>query len=209
MDVIRLNREAWDRIGEDVASPYLQNPEYVRAFARFCELLPENAVVLDLGCGPGLPFTRALVDRGFRVLGVDFSETMIGAARRNVPEADYLRTSMTDIDFPPIFDGIFSGYSMLCLDPDGFAVAARRAAGALKAGGLFFLALNEPAAGETGGSGLVEILGARMYSRAYTEEEVRQVFLGLGMRILSVARETVECEAYGEEHSLLILMSKS
>jgi low temperature requirement protein LtrA len=43
--------------------------------------------VLDLGCGSGLPATRALVDAGHTVIGVDVSREQAERARRNVPEA--------------------------------------------------------------------------------------------------------------------------
>lgn len=51
-------------------------------------------------------------------------------------------------------------------------------------------------------------MGQQMYSRPYTEDEVRDVFEKLGMKIVEVARETVSSKAYGEEYTLLVLMQK-
>lgn len=57
-------------------------------------LLRPNSLILDLGCGAGLPVDRWLVDKGHRVIGLDISEAMLALARRNVPEARY---EMSDI----------------------------------------------------------------------------------------------------------------
>jgi hypothetical protein len=134
---------------------------------------------------------------------------MIKEAKKNIPEANYVRVSMTDIDFKNQFDGIFSGYTMLCLDPSNFKIAAKKAVKSLKRGGFFFLALNEPAPeGHNEEENYTVIMGQKMYSRPYTEDEVREVFAKLNMKIIKVARETVSSKAYGDEYTLLVLMQK-
>lgn len=179
-------------------------------FTLFCSGLPKNASVLDFGCGPGVPFTKELVKRGFRVTAIDISDSMIREAKKNVPEATYMRVSMTDIDFENQFDGVFSGYSMLCLDPNNFEIAAKKAVTSLKQGGYFFLAVNElPPSGHDESESYVEIMGQKMYSRPYSENEVREVFENVGMNVLQVARETVHSQAYGDEYTLLVLMQKT
>ena len=209
MDVLKLNKKAWDKIGEKTASPYIKHKKYLEVFNLFCNKLPKNASVLDFGCGPGIPFTKELVKRGFKVTAIDISDTMIKEAKKNVPEADYVRVSMTDIDFENEFDGIFSGYTMLCLDPENFKIAAKKAVKSLKRGGFFFLALNEPAPeGHDESENYTEIMGQKMYSRPYTEDEVRKVFAELNMKIIKVARENVSSKAYGDEYTLLVLMQK-
>jgi cyclopropane fatty-acyl-phospholipid synthase-like methyltransferase len=61
--------------------------------AKLLELLPARARVLDLGCGSGIPATRALVDAGHAVVGVDVSREQVERARRNVPEAEIVQAS--------------------------------------------------------------------------------------------------------------------
>ena len=209
MGVLKLNKKAWDKIGEKTASPYFKHKKYLEVFNLFCNKLTKNASVLDFGCGPGLPITKELVKRGFKVTAIDISDTMIKVAEKNVPEAKYFRVSMTDINFENEFDGIFSGYTMLCLDPNNFEIAAKKAVKSLKRGGFFFLALNEPPSeGHDDAENYTEIMGQKMYSRPYTENEIRAVFSKLNMKILKVERETVTSEAYGDESTLLVLMQK-
>ncbi|WP_434089325.1 methyltransferase domain-containing protein [Klebsiella spallanzanii] len=49
--------------------------------------LPDNARILDLGCGPGF-YTRLLAERGFRCTGVDFSPASIAWARQQAQTAE-------------------------------------------------------------------------------------------------------------------------
>lgn len=208
MDVLHLNRNAWDAIGKKVASPYLRKNKFRSTFNTFCAALPRNARVLDLGCGPGIPVTRALVRKKFRVTGIDLSEEMVSLARKNVPQATFSRVSITDIPYREEFDGIVASYSLLCLNPKNFRKAAARISRALKKGGFFLLALNEPPPGHTPKEDVVTILGQRMYSRPYTEREVREIFGKQHLRVVQVERETVRSRMFGVEHSLLMLLEK-
>ncbi|MDR6954458.1 SAM-dependent methyltransferase [Ancylobacter sp. 3268] len=52
--------------------------------ARFRALLPPGAEVLDLGCGPGVPIARHLVEHGHPVTGIDSAPEMIELFRRNL-----------------------------------------------------------------------------------------------------------------------------
>ncbi len=217
---LELNKQAWDKIGESLASPYLEHKKYMETFDIFCQKLPAEASVLDFGCGTGIPFTKELAIKGFNVTGIDISDSMIDAAIRNVPEATFLRLSMTDIDYDEEFDGVFSSYTMLCLDPKNFKIAAIKAAKALKKSGLFFLAINErletnsapsrppPQPSDKKGPNYKVIMGQTMYSRPYSEREIRNAFLETEMKTIRIERETVKSEAYGNYHSLLILMEK-
>lgn len=209
MNIIDLNKKAWDNIGEKAASPYMNKSRYLKLFNDFCNRLPKNADILDLGCGPGLPVTKELVNRGFNVTGIDISDTMIKFARKNVPEAKYMRISMTDIDFNNEFDGVISSYTMLCLDPDNFKITAERIVESLKDCGLFLLSLNEPSPDHIDGDDYSNIMGEDMYSRPYTEKEIRKIFSALDMDILTLDRETVESDEYGKEYCLMVLLQKS
>src|SRR5712692_8745566 len=51
--------------------------------------LQPGATILDVGCGAGMPIDRYLLERGFRVTGLDISEKQIELARRHVPRASY------------------------------------------------------------------------------------------------------------------------
>jgi len=52
--------------------------------------------VMDVGCGAG-PLTKALVDAGFDVTGVDVSTELLRIARANVPMAHFIQASAYEI----------------------------------------------------------------------------------------------------------------
>jgi SAM-dependent methyltransferase len=53
--------------------------------------------VMDVGCGAG-PLTKALVDVGFEVTGVDSSAELLELARANVPKAHFVHASIYDTE---------------------------------------------------------------------------------------------------------------
>ncbi|MAG61122.1 hypothetical protein CL619_05015 [archaeon] len=209
MNILKINKKGWDTIGKKAAPPTITEKIFKQQVEEFCSLLPKKAKILDLGCGPGLPYTKEFVRRGFEVTGVDISETMIKLASKNVPEAKYVCQSMTQITFTKEFDGVFASYSMLCLTPGLFEKTARKIAKALKQKGLFSLGLNEAGPkGHNESEDITEIMGQEIYSRPYSEKEIKDIFLPLKMKIISVNRQTIHSEEYGEEYSLVILMQK-
>ena len=60
----------------------------VEVLRRWVRQLPVGAEVLDVGCGTGVPVSRALVDAGMRVWGIDASPTLLAAFRERFPEAE-------------------------------------------------------------------------------------------------------------------------
>lgn len=58
---------------------------------RFSALVPPGAPVLDLGCGAGEPIGRWLIERGFRLTGVDLAEAMLSICRRRWPDGEWIR----------------------------------------------------------------------------------------------------------------------
>jgi ubiquinone/menaquinone biosynthesis C-methylase UbiE len=77
-------------------------------------LLPKNARILDVGCGAGVPVARFLVESGFQVVGIDFSEKMLELARKNVAKATFIQKDMTELDFVDnSFDGLTAFYSII------------------------------------------------------------------------------------------------
>jgi len=78
------------------------------------DLLPDGATVADLGCGIGLPATRALTDHRLRVIGVDFSAVQLARARRLVPAARFVQADMAALHLRPAsLDAVVSFYALI------------------------------------------------------------------------------------------------
>jgi len=116
---------------------------------------------MDVGCGAG-PLTRALVDAGFDVTGVDTSAELLELARANVPSAQFVHASIYDFPIQG-YDAVVAVGEALTYHPeDAYAdnlVSGffERAAASLPPGGMLIfdvIGLGEPPlAGRTWSSG--------------------------------------------------------
>jgi SAM-dependent methyltransferase len=102
------------------------------ALDRFASALPPGACVLDVGCGSGWPWGAALLDRGFRVTGLDASARLIAHARRTLPQGDWVVGDMRTFDLGRTFDGLLIWYSLFHLSPGDQETALERILGHAK-----------------------------------------------------------------------------
>ena len=80
----------------------------------FIEHLPDGAVVLDIGCGGGVPVLKTLVEKGYTAKGIDFSKGMLEQAKKNVPEAELILGDVMKTEFEDdSLDGIISTYAII------------------------------------------------------------------------------------------------
>jgi len=94
-DPKRIVSDAYDQIAERYLEWRALQPrqeELTRWLSLLHDHLQPGAAVLDIGCGAGIPLTRALSE-SFDVTGVDISVRQIELARRNVPAARALFTA--------------------------------------------------------------------------------------------------------------------
>jgi SAM-dependent methyltransferase len=87
---------------------------YLGWAAELSGLLAPGAVVVDLGCGAGVPATRELAGHGLTVAGVDFSAVQLGRARRLVPAARFVQADMAAFHLRPAsVDAVTAFYSLI------------------------------------------------------------------------------------------------
>lgn len=178
-----------------IASRYLDwssrasDPARVRMLNEFIARLPPGAQVLDLGCGAGIPSTRALATR-FRVTGVDFSASQVAAARRNVPGATFIQADMAAVEFSAAsFDGITAFYAMSHVPREGHMDVFRRIAGWLRPNGLFLTTLGTHDSPDWVG----EWLEAPMFFSSFDAAEYRRLVAAAGFDLLiDDVLETIE-----------------
>jgi SAM-dependent methyltransferase len=109
----------------------------------FLELVPDpTGRTLDVGCGEGR-LSRDLAALGHDVAGVDFSPTMIAAAREAAPEMELHVADAADLPFDDASFGIVVAFMSL-QDIDDLAGAVREAARVLGPGGRLCIAIVHP-----------------------------------------------------------------
>ena len=208
LDIISLNRKAWNNVAKKYNNSKYDSLNPLVEF--FCDGIPENGYILDLGSGTGVPFAKLFVEKGFNYLGIDISSQMVEIARRNVPSANFKEMSMTDLNFEKEYDGVFSSYSMLLLSPEILKDVVKRVVKSLKANGLFYISLNEPRVktADLDKDVICEIMGETIYSRAYTEEEIIEICSPQSLKWLKTHRENLSSEEFGIEHMMVMVFKK-
>lgn len=96
---------------------------------RFVAALPPGGEILDLGCGSGRPIAAWLIDRGFRVTGVDASPGLVNLCRAAFPAHDWRLADMRGLDLGRRFDGVlawFSSFHLPAEDQEGMAAVYAR-----------------------------------------------------------------------------------
>ena len=167
----------------------VRTDERVRYAAELTERLPAGASVLELGCGTGIPTTRALAER-FNVTGVDIAARHIELARQNVPSAQFIHADMAALDVAQAsFDAIAAFYSIIHLPRAEHAGLLRAISGWLRPGGLLVATMG--AAAEPGDIE-PDWLGAPMYWSHYDSATNRALVEQAGLNILSACEETAE-----------------
>lgn len=130
----------------------------------FVELLPEDAEVLDLGCGSGRD-TLALQEFGFYVTPMDGSAELCKLAEINLDQ-DVLNLTFDEMDFEDVFDGIWACASLLHVEPKKMPDILKKIFAALKEEGVLYFSVYE---GDRDG-----MYGGR-YFKDYTKQEIREL----------------------------------
>jgi len=117
MNQKKIVRRGYDKVsyayrGEKSAGDFT---DYANWLSELIPLLSENAPVLDLGCGCGVPVGQMLAEK-FAVTGIDISPVQIARARSLVPSAQFICADMSEVDFPSeSFAAIVSFYAVIHL----------------------------------------------------------------------------------------------
>ena len=142
--------------------------------------LARASLVLDLGCGAGLPVDRWLIDRGHRIIGLDISDAMLDLARRKVPEGDYRQRDMATLaDGEFSVDAVVSFFAMFHVDRRRHRELLRRFRSFLPHGGLLLVTT-----GRSDWEGEEDFLGVRMHWSHFDRAANRRLIVESGFAIL-------------------------
>ena len=143
------------------------------------DCLPDDARVLELGCGSGEPCTLLLSER-FRVTGVDVSRAQLDLARAHAQRAELIEADLLSAAFDNAsFDAVCSFYVLNHILRGHLSPLVHRCARWLTPGGWFmhaFATRDNP--GWTG-----EWLGVEMFFSGYSPAENRRLVEAAGLTI--------------------------
>ncbi|KAI5360576.1 Putative S-adenosyl-L-methionine-dependent methyltransferase, Methyltransferase domain 25 [Septoria linicola] len=187
-DARQINEQAYDNIAawylewaNSGASPRQRYAEKVLQNA------PSNPRILELGCGPGVPITKMLLDRGASVVANDISTKQVSMATERCPEATFIAGDMTKLEFEPeSFDGVTCFYALFHLPREDQKPMLAKIFSWLKPGGM--LVFNSATVDEEEIHG--EMMGHGMFWSSFDVEGNKAMVTTAGFEL--VEAEVVE-----------------
>jgi SAM-dependent methyltransferase len=158
------------------------------AVRNWAQKIQPGSVILDLGCGTGIPVSKILIEEGMRVYGIDASPTLAKAFHQNFPDSLIVCEPAEDSSFfDRQFDAIIAWGLLFLMPEDAQIRLIRKVAMALKAGGRFlFTAPDKPITWNDIMTGLG--------SRSLGEKKYKEIMTFAGLSVLE------EFEDEGENH---------
>jgi trans-aconitate methyltransferase len=151
---------------------------------RFLGCVPSAGTILDVGCGMGEPLARYMIARGFTVVGIDSSPSMIDYCRARFPDAEWLVTDMREMLLGRRFSGLLAWDSFFHLHiDDQRAMFARFASHTLPGAPLLFTA--GPAEGVAIGS----YCGEPLYHASLDPKEYKRLLTSNGFAVREYRKE--------------------
>ncbi|MBE6045469.1 MAG: class I SAM-dependent methyltransferase [Clostridiales bacterium] len=143
---------------------------------KFVSFLPENARIIDVGCGSGRD-VKAFCDMGYRAIGLDASEELANEAKKKLG-IEVIVGDMTTWKAQEPFDGVWCCASLLHLHEDEANAFFQNLQCNLKPDGILFISVKEGI--KTG----YDEKGR--YMRNYTEQDLRSKLRNASFEIIEI-----------------------
>ncbi|EAR00442.1 class I SAM-dependent DNA methyltransferase [Maribacter sp. HTCC2170] len=119
--------------------------QYNTWYDAFLELLPQNANILELGCGPGNVTQYVLNKRpDLHITGTDLASKMLALAKKNNPDAEFFKLDCREITtLNQKFDAIVGAFVMPYLNLEESAKLILDCASLLNSNGTLFISTME------------------------------------------------------------------
>jgi len=184
-------KETYNRIAEDWHRDHSHDDWWVGGTDTFIKEFQAGARILDVGCGSGVK-SKYLIDRGFKVMGVDISEKLLEIAKKEAPEGEFKVLSMNDLDtMAEMFDGVFAQASLLHIPRKEAGEIVEKMSRRLVPGGLLYIAVKEMREGKPEEGVTKENDYGYEYERFFsyfTTDELEKYLTDAGLNIVSKLR---------------------
>lgn len=158
---------------------------------QFLALLPEQASILDLGCGAATTLGAYLIAQEHHLTGIDSAECMIEMAQQNFPQHIWLHQDMRSIELHQTFDGILAWDSFFHLTPaDQEKMFGRFAAHAKVGTALMFTS------GTSHGEAIGDMFGDALYHASLAPDEYEELLNHYGFEVINRIAEDANCAGH-------------
>lgn len=183
----------YDLIAEWYASERIDQSGVPEALT-LASSIATGSMVLDVGCGNGVPITRALLSKGHRVVGLDSSSAMLARFKRSCPEASSVRAIVQSSPFRDgTFDAVVAWGVMFHLTPDDAISAIANISRVTKTGAPFLFTSGD-VDGFDGKTGTMNGVAFQYFS--YSIDNYRRILSNYGFTLNDVHRDAANNTYY-------------
>ncbi|NOQ73706.1 MAG: methyltransferase domain-containing protein [Crocinitomix sp.] len=145
MDKYEITFKTWDKVAQMYQDKFMDMDLYNDSYDAFCDLLTENAHILELGCGPGNITKYLLTKRpDLQLLVTDIAPNMLALAQKNNPTAEFQILDCRKInELERQFDAVLCGFALPYLSQKDCEKLMRDSFELLRKNGLVFLSALE------------------------------------------------------------------
>lgn len=114
MDKYKITFETWNKIADIYQDKFMDIDLYDDTYDIFCELLNDQAEVLELACGPG-SITKYLLSKrpDLQILATDIAPNMLELAKKNNPAVKFQLLDCRKInELNQSFDAVLCGFCL-------------------------------------------------------------------------------------------------
>lgn len=176
----------------------LKSDSYVRLLLK---QLAKNSLILDVGCGAGVPVDDLLIKAGHEVVGIDLSPGLIKIARKLVPQASYLVGDMQQLKPNEyLVDAVVCLFALFHVPRSDHARLIKTFASFLPINGWLLISM-----GDRAYEGAHEMYGVASFSSQWDSVENRRIIKAAG---LAIEHEEFS-SSFGERHQMILAQKLS
>lgn len=136
MDRNKVAVTTYEKIADKYSKQYFDDLTDSPYIDKFLEKLPKRSKILDVGSGPG-QFSHYMAQKGFEVVGVDYSKKMLEISKQKVPNIQFQYMDMRKLEFSKAsFDGLLVAYSLIHISSEEIPDTLKGFYKVLKPGGF-------------------------------------------------------------------------
>ena len=102
---------------------------------------PQNAIVLEIGCGNGRD-AKAILEHTPYYTGIDTSSRMIAKAQDRLPNGNFEEADAITYAYPTLYDIVFAFAPLRHMDLDEVTTVLRKVYDSLRPGGILYISSN-------------------------------------------------------------------
>ncbi|MCX7114845.1 MAG: methyltransferase domain-containing protein [Gammaproteobacteria bacterium] len=181
--------QVYDEIFEWIDSHRNKELKMEKFYLNFIQKYTQpEANILDVGCGTGEPIARFLLEKGYKLTGVDASKKMIEVCKKRFPDGKWLLADMRTLDLQEQFDAVIAWHSFFHLPHDDQRVTLKLLATFVSQKGLLIFTTG-PEYGEVWSDNG----GHDLYHASLSSEEYEQILTDNDFKVLTHKIRDPEC----------------